>query len=48
MADEEYYHPDYLDYMQKKFKTTLANPGVSNEVCSKYDIKRTFYLVGRY
>jgi hypothetical protein len=27
MADEEYYHPDYLDYMQKKFKKLCKSWG---------------------
>jgi PAS domain S-box-containing protein len=44
MADEEYYHPDYLGYMQQKIQETLNNPDVPNKVLLKVKHKKGHFI----
>jgi PAS domain S-box-containing protein len=44
MADKEYYHPDYLGYMQQKIQETLNNPDVPNKVLLKVKHKKGHFI----
>jgi hypothetical protein len=42
MPDVEYFHPDYLEYMQQEIQKTLSNPDIPNPV-SLIKIKMDIY-----
>ena len=44
MADIEYYHPDYVKYMQQEIQKTLSNPDIPNPVLFKIKHKNGKYI----
>jgi PAS domain S-box-containing protein len=44
MPDVEYFHPDYLEYMQQEIQKTLSNPDVPNPVLFKIKHKNGGYI----
>ena len=44
ISDLDYFHPDYLDYMQQEIQNTLANPGKPNPVLFRIKHKNGNYI----
>ncbi|MEZ7497717.1 PAS domain S-box protein [Flavobacterium sp. Arc3] len=44
ISDKEYYHPDYVDYMQDIIQQTFNNPGIQNPVLFQVKHKNGNYI----
>ncbi|MFH6971577.1 PAS domain S-box protein [Flavobacterium petrolei] len=44
ISDSEYFHPDYIDYVNQKMKETFENPGVLNPVQFQVKHKEGHYI----
>ncbi|WP_165930053.1 PAS domain S-box protein [Flavobacterium caseinilyticum] len=44
IANEDYFHPDYLNYIDEAIQTTLDNPGVPHPVLFQIKHKKGHYL----
>ncbi|MFV8322843.1 PAS domain S-box protein [Flavobacterium sp. LS2R12] len=44
ISDSEYFHPDYIDYVNQKMKETFENPGVLNPIQFQVKHKKGHYI----
>jgi PAS domain S-box-containing protein len=44
ISDLDYYHPDYLEYMQEVIQKTVENPGIQNQVLFQVKHKNGHYI----